>query len=146
MNFCCKKSASKVLNILTAELNEENRSRKIDNTSGSFMPVSVEFLYPDAANGGDVFSVAHYYEQNGDLMRDPEMTFLRVKNPLSETAGGLFYYIPMSFRQDGLGIYRDYWVSDEAGKFERVNASLLRDAVVFCTLWMRNIQAQQSIL
>jgi hypothetical protein len=40
---------------------------------------------------GPIFSLAHYYEQNGDLMRDPEMLFIQAED------GG---YYPAEIWQD----------------------------------------------
>lgn len=144
MDWYCSKSATKVLNALTAGLNADSRARKFDNAPGAFMPVSVEFLYTDTANGGEVFSIAHYFEQNGDLMRDPEMTFLR--KTISDTGNDLYYYSPLTFTQDGLEIYLEYFDCDATGKFISMNTGLLRDAITFSNQWMQNISNQQSIL
>lgn len=37
------------------------------------MAVSVDHLYD--CESGSIFSVSHYYEQNGDLVPDADMTF-----------------------------------------------------------------------
>ncbi len=39
-----------------------------------FMDLVVEVLPQDPETGAMVLSLAHYYEQNGDLCQDPEMT------------------------------------------------------------------------
>src|SRR5690349_5579060 len=39
-----------------------------------FMPLVVEAIGP-GPRGLPMVSVAHYYEQNGDLMKDPDMVF-----------------------------------------------------------------------
>ncbi len=47
--------------------------------AAGFMDVIVErleHLDNSRNNPGVAFSMAHYYEQNGDLMADPEMTFI----------------------------------------------------------------------
>jgi len=65
--------------------------KKIDNAEGTIMALHVECI--GKCNLGSIFSLAHYYEQHGDLMRDPEMLFIeaedaaRVRNmndPLSQ--------------------------------------------------------------
>ena len=145
MDFYCSKSASKVLNILTKYLKEKNRSRKIDNASGAFMAVHVEFLYTDDVNGGDVFSIAHYYEQNGDMMKDPDVVFLRKRNDLAINEDDQFVFTPISYQQDGLGIYQEFFQSDNNGKFITVNVSKIRDCISFCSMWMKNIQQQQGL-
>ena len=145
MIYHCSKSASKVLNILTNGLNDQNLSRKIDNSSGAFMSVHVEFLFTDDVNGVDMFSVAHFYEQNGDLMKDPDVVFLREKNDSAINEDEKYLYIPISFQQDNLGIYQEFFQSDNNGKFITVNAKQIRDCIEFCTMWMKNIEEQQGL-
>ena len=125
------KLAEQVLRSLVAGLRHGDDYRKVDNCGGAFMPVTVEFIGKCLL--GDLFSVAHYYEQNGDLMRDPEMVFLR-------DSGGRFF--PTYFRQDGgLG-------------FEQESADLLKgtfhpvmqaEHADFADLWMRNVREQQHL-
>ena len=50
-----------------------HKSRKIEN-SKAFMPVHLQKLR--ACEHGVFYSMTHYYEQNGDLMRDPDMEFI----------------------------------------------------------------------
>lgn len=81
---------------------------------------------------GELISVAHYYEQNGDLMADPEVTFVVARNN---------YVFPISFRQDNLGIDRVY-VRWEDGKIYW-NLEMQNDLASFCDEWMENIKQQQ---
>ena len=120
------KTAEKILDRLTSGL-AEFEAKKIDNTSGSFMPVSVERL------NGNVFSIAHYYVQNGDLMADPEMTFLK-------TALG---WHPLTFTQANLGLYQEACVLNEDQSIKGIRQRLYNDLRVFTTQWMRNIKSQQ---
>src|ERR1700690_4298886 len=71
------KSSKRILDKLTESL-EPSTSRELDNSPGVFMPVCVEHLYD--CELGSIFSVTHYYEQNGDLVPDPDMAFLRDRN------------------------------------------------------------------
>ena len=43
-------------------------------SADGFMPLSIEYLGYSDADGHPVYSLMHYYIQNGDLMRDPDMT------------------------------------------------------------------------
>ena len=91
-------------------------------------------------DNGPVFSVSHYYEQNGDLMSDPDITFLKITTPVMN-----FYY-PLSYRQDNLGIDRELVTYDESGKkIKGFYKKLQADTATFCTLWMRNIKNQQKL-
>jgi hypothetical protein len=101
--------------------------RKHDNNS-AFMAVCVEIV--GQTDRGLLISVAHYYAQNGDMMRDPDVVFL-----VDEHA------YPISYRQDGLGVNREAaCIEDGVWKvYPKMQADICR----FCNQWMRNIKAQQ---
>lgn len=108
---------------------------KIDNGGKSFMPVSVERLF-QIPTFDEHFAISHTYEQNGDLMRDPEMEFV-VKDGK---------YFPVTFRQDNLGIMQEVLVyRDSDGTPVRYNQTLQRDLVEFGNMWMININEQQHL-
>jgi len=48
-------------------------------TSDGFMTLTMECIEENISTPfgiGKLYSLCHYYEQNGDLMRDPEMCFI----------------------------------------------------------------------
>jgi hypothetical protein len=106
---------------------------KISNNDG-FMPVHIERIYE--VDNGHIYSLAHYYEQNGDLMADPEVCFFH------HTKQGFIF--PISFQQDSLGIY-DESVLFQDGKITHVHLPKQRDLTAFANQWMRNIKLQQSL-
>jgi hypothetical protein len=127
--------AQKIMDRLTAGITRENSHTRIDNNKldSGFMPVVVEWV--GSCKLGDTFSIAHYYEQNGDLMADPEMVFLKAH------ASGK--YFPTSFKQDGLGgIYREGLIWED-GEPKYINAKEQRDEAIFAGTWMENIKWQQ---
>ena len=78
---------------------------KIENPP--YMALVIEATPGPGPCGLPSISVAHYGEQNGDLMRDPEMCFELSKPPLCGLELSSFY-----FRNDYLGVeqvsrYRD---------------------------------------
>ena len=75
-------------------------------------------------------SVAHYYVQNGDLMRDPEMTF--------EIDGANFW--PVSFQQDSLGLYQEACFQRDDRTL--VRPRLLKDLQKFARSWNTNLREQ----
>jgi len=78
-------------------------------------------------------SVAHYGEQNGDLMRDPEMCF--------ELRGdGSVQLDPWYYRNDYVGIEQDSRYRDRDGYI--VYPRLYEEHRTFARLWDRNIRAQ----
>jgi len=107
---------------------------KIDNTGGSFMPVSVEQIFEN--DNYRIFSVAHYYEQNGDLMADPEMCFINLKAVGS--------YLPSYFKQDSIGMEQDSIII-ENGVIKGYSPKMQADHVAFANMWFSNIKNQQNL-
>ena len=97
-----------------------------------FMDVSG--IYRQLQLGPSVF-IAHYYEQHGDLMRDPEMCFIQ---------GGDGEYYPYYYRQDGLGIERECINWDEKGNVRGIQKNEQGNQATFAGTWMRNIKQQQE--
>jgi hypothetical protein len=124
-------SALSVFRVLTEGIAKLGDHRKFDNGGTSIMPAVVEAV-GKTPQGALIVSIAHYYEQNGDLMADPEVTFVVARDE---------FVFPISYKQDGLGIDREYvrWEG------ERVfwNLKAQNDLASFCTNWMRNIKEQQ---
>lgn len=115
--------------IAIAKQNEEHYT-KIQNNQ-SFMALSVERV--ECLTIGEIWSFCHYGEQNGDLMRDPEVTFLVYPNQ---------FVFPLSFRNDYLGINRES-VFFEDGKPTRFLKREYNDLRRFCHSWLKNIKHQQ---
>ena len=129
---CIGKAATAVMDTLTQGLNLGDH-RKIDNCEGAFMPVCVQHIAQTEL--GPLFSVAHYYEQNRDLMRDPEMVFLK--------RNGKYY--PVSFQQDGgMGFYQEA-IEIQGYRVLGYHPPLLDEQVSFASLWMNNIREQQRL-
>jgi hypothetical protein len=98
-----------------------------------FMPLVVEVLSQDRATGGIVLSLAHYFEQRGDLCQDPEME-VRVFPP-REGQPGLVE--ALTFAQAIPPVYQR--VYPEPGM---VNPHLQRELNAFLGTWLRNLKAQ----
>jgi hypothetical protein len=132
-------AAKRVLDEITRGLGEIGDHKKLDNAKGAFMAVSVEVI--DATADGYLYiSIAHYGEQNGDLMRDPEMVF--IKAPVSGD------YFPSYFRNDYIGCERLGVVSAEqieGRTFFNFNPREQADEASFANTWMRNIRHQQRL-
>jgi len=124
-------SARAVLERLVGGLDDLGANSKIDNTNGEFMPVCVERV--EETTHGSVFSVAHYYEQNGDLVADPDVTLLRA-------ADGDFY--PLSY-QDARAYRRA--VELEPDGEVRANPRQQADLARFVDGWMSNVKSQQGL-
>jgi len=125
------KQAAKVLDKLVEGVN--GSVKKVDNRPGDFMAVSIERLWD--SDHFACFAVAHYYEQNGDLMADPSMEFIRDK------AGN---YYPTFYRQDNLGLSQESVIFD-GYQIKGYRPAWQKDQAVFAGLWMKNIKMQQGI-
>ncbi len=75
--------------------------------------------------GENEYSIAHYYTQNGDRMRDPEITFM-----MDETAQCIY---ALSYTQDNMGIY--YETCDRTEE-------QVEDLMGFFDQWLTNIMEQ----
>lgn len=130
------KTSQKIMETLTDGLDKPGDNHVFDahnytkKWDGGIMAAHVEHIgymknYP-------MYSVAHYYKQNGDMMRDPDMVF--IKHPTG--------FIPVSFHQDNMGIYQEsLWYDDGF----RMNPIGQRDHTSFANMWLKNIKEQQEL-
>lgn len=87
-------------------------------------------------DGHRLVSFCQYGEQNGDLMRDPELVFMFTD--LSDGAAAE----PVSYRNDYLGIVQNVYRYDEAGKRTHVFPSLKQDLEEFARAWFATLRDQ----
>lgn len=135
------KQGIKVLEFLRGQaLVTGNQYAKLDRTEGTFMPVSVEML---AANGAvELWAIGHWFTQNGDAMRDPEVCFIRLPTKVP----GEHEWYPVSFRMDPLGINREFvHLNGELLPTKWYDNNRQADVATFCGEWMSNIKQQQQI-
>lgn len=102
--------------------------------SSSFMPVTIEHVGQNSL--GQLFSVAHYCEQNGDLMRDPEVVFILGRDE---------EFYPITIQQDYIGKYEEALEYDATGKIRGWYPRLQADFASFANFWLKNIKDQQNL-
>lgn len=100
-----------------------------------FMPLSIERI-GTGPRGGMLISVMHWYEQNGDLMRDPDVEI----EILPDTGE----WLPLSYRQDSAGLFQEVQI-DIDGDLMRASERFVKDIQRFLKLWDRNIGEQGFI-
>jgi hypothetical protein len=92
-----------------------------------YMPLSIEVI------GKNLVSVSHYFEQNGDLVPDPDAVYFTgygVENG----------WVPVSL-QLAIGTYYEAsWVED--GEITRFDMREQAEQVSFANTWVRNLQEQ----
>ncbi len=102
-----------------------------------WMDLVIEDTQELGPNNLPVISVAHYSEQHGDLMRDPEMLFEM------EKSGREIVLWPFYWRNDFAGI-EQYAASKVEGQWV-VNAKLRLDQLAFARTWDSNLRAQNFV-
>ncbi len=83
--------------------------------------------------GYPYFSIAHYYKQNGDMVADPEMTFINVE-------GNIY---PVNYTQHNLGLFTESIRMVEGSLM--VSKRMQANHVSFANQWMQNIKDQQGL-
>ena len=105
---------------------------KIENPP--YMALVIEDIQQRGPNGSPLISVAHYGEQNGDLMRDPEMVFEIERN------GEQIKMTPTYWRNDYVG-KEEFSAIEEDGR-RLVVSALQRAHSEFAKMWDANLRAQ----
>jgi len=116
-----------ILNKLWDLAINNKRYYKLNNNSDVYIPLTIEIIEKT------VISLCHYGEQNGDLMRDPEMLFWK-----NEEGN----YFPFYYRND--------WVYFEQFSGQTLNNELQvydekmqTEQAEFANTWLLNIDYQQ---
>lgn len=104
-------------------------------TVNGYMPLSVEDI-GKSADGNRLISICHYGEQNGDLMRDPDMVFEIHTYTTPHMAE------PLSFRNDYMETMQEVYRYDDSGKKTHVNARLKQELKSFARTWFKNVKDQ----
>ncbi|MFO0749142.1 MAG: hypothetical protein U1F43_26290 [Myxococcota bacterium] len=79
---------------------------------------------------GDRVTISHYFQQNGDMVADPDVEFY---------IAGDFEWYPVAMQtQWGYHVCLEF----EAGKMTRQNPTTAKDILAFTNVWARNIKEQ----
>lgn len=115
---------------------EAVRANYISLTNEPFMRLVVEVVSGPHPNGSYEISVAHYGEQNGDAMRDPEILF----HVLPQVRPWI--WTPLWIQQDYLGSFNVCANVIEHGLVRITSQRLHDDVSRFSRLWSRNLSQQ----
>ena len=125
------KTSEKTFTKILERLNGSNSCR-IGKPGDAFMPLSVEKL--QTTDAGTVYTLCHYFKQNGDMCQDPEMLFLKHNN-------GPVY--PIMFQQAIPPIYQESMYQE--GNGWKLNPRMQKEHARFANIWIKNIKQQQNI-
>jgi hypothetical protein len=109
---------------------EHLRSNPIKVTNKGYMDLHVE-VCGIGPRGGVVVSVAQYFTQAGDLMRDPDVEFEL------HPAGAWW---PVRFRSDAMAV--EYVCVERRGDALVTHGNLLADVEEFCKSWDQDMRYQ----
>ena len=115
---------------------EAVRTRYLRLENPPLMRLVIEVIGGPYRNGAYEVSVAHYAEQNGDAMRDPEITFLVAPAEQGTT------WTPLTFENSYLGCYQVVASVSSAGLVEARDPALMRDLRDFAIQWDLNLKQQ----
>jgi len=115
---------------------EAVRTRYLRLENPPFMRLVIEVIGGPYPNGAYELSIAHYSEQNGDAMRDPEITFLVTPSAQGTT------WTPLTFENSYLACYQVVASVSSAGLIEPREPALLGDLRDFATQWDLNLKQQ----
>ena len=116
--------------------------------SESFMPLTIENIGEGMITPygrGSLYSLCHYYQQKGDLMKDPEMCFIVVDNRQEQAeAYEMVKIIPYLFQPDNVGLFEESVMFSD-NKTARYVLKMNADHAAFANLWLGNIKKQGSL-
>lgn len=121
------KNAREILKSYVAKLGVGDA---IKLTSNVLMAVHIERIAPTR------ISIASYGEQNGDAMRDPDIVVL-------ETPTG--DYVPFAYRNDYLGMNREYVEFAHGDTPVRWNRKAQHDLAGFTSTWLNDIARDYTL-
>jgi hypothetical protein len=131
-------TSTKTFQKIIAKLNGDSHLKiDVNGRDSGIMPLVVEKLgqpidFLSAPH--QIYSFAHYYTQNGDLVSDPDMTFaVNINHPE--------FVIPFTFQDsfkysEAIFIREGRWIIKER---------LQADLASFANSWMKNIRWQQNL-
>lgn len=107
-----------------------------------YLPLTVELLNEGIATvygAGNIYSLCHYYEQNGDLMQSPEMCFILVDNRSDKSQDWEEVVIlPYMLQVAALSIY-ELSISIVGQKVTIINKELQLKHTLLADQWLHEI-------
>lgn len=108
-----------------------------------YMKLCIEYIGQSPRNK-PLISVAHYGEQNGDAMRDPDMVFeIETWQGFTNAQTGkpaIWEWYPISFRNDYGGLCQEATWEENGTVYTK--PALVKQLTTFANQWDRNIHEQ----
>ncbi|HMF70425.1 MAG TPA: hypothetical protein VK616_03065 [Flavitalea sp.] len=142
-----KKINEQATRIFCRLLQKLNGQQHLKIQSDGFMPLTIERLEENILTPfgvATVYSLCHYYEQNGDAIRDPEMCFLVIDNRKNFNDYPAIEIYPQMYQQDNLGLFEES-IRIENSQIKSYIKVWRYSHCSFANIWLRNI-VQQGFL
>ena len=139
-----KKINEQATRIFCRLLQKLNDQQHLKITLEDFMPLTIERLEGNILTPSGiatVYSLCHYYQQNGDLMRDPEMCFLVVDNRKTFNDYQAVEVYPQMYQQDNAGLFEES-ISIENSQIKSYIKIWQYAHCTFANIWLRNLRKQ----
>lgn len=95
--------------------------------SGAYMDLNLDYLQKDEQ--GEIIAMAHNYEQNGDIMANPDMQIRIIPEMHSIEA--------LTYQLDSMGIYQEVYPEPN-----KVNPKVKKELNAFLETWLKNLIVQ----
>ena len=105
----------------------DKRYRYAKLTADGFMDLSVEWI------GENRIAMAHYGEQNGDLMADPDMELIVDFDKKT--------IMPATYQNDYVNVYQQVYLDNNQWK-----PKLSKELTSFLSTWLRNVEFQGHVM
>lgn len=144
MEFLNKKAT-----IVFATLIDKMNEGYLKIVNDPYMPLTIERIgwnIQTPWGTAVLYSLCHYYTQNGDLMQAPEMCFVVVDQRKEfKSDYDKIMVVPYMFQQADLGIYEESAIIENSNlsKFRR---SQQKSHTEFANLWLNNIREQGFLI
>ena len=140
MKLFISKSAAKIMADIIKDMSELGSHQEINN-SDVFTPLTVECVdeIDQGRFKGKVYSFAHCSIQNGDVMYDPEITYLKVDCDEEDL------FIPLTFTNHYVGAFQEVFKFTTAGALDSYRGRTLTELKSFTTNWFKQIKDQQQL-
>jgi hypothetical protein len=125
-------------------LQKVGKRQQLKLQAEGFMDLVIQRVQPSITTlwgKGTMFSFAHYYEQEGDLMCDPEMVFIVVDNRSVKTDYQLVGIYPQMYQLDSIGFYQES-ISIDNNTATHYYKQTLAQLCEFANMWLQNIKDQ----
>lgn len=114
------------------DIQKDSGSLRLENPP--YMPLVLKKL------DTHIISVAHYFEQNGNLIADPDVE-LFIPSPVGENNG----WIPLAIQQT-FGYFRAAELNSAQNQVVLIRPRIVADVVDLCHIWATNLVEQEWLI